>query len=1059
MKLAQKLATALGVLSLITTQVSAQSTLTKIDIDPRLVGSSSYPSGSADWKSVEAERFLLVGADAYFMVAPTPGDSIELWKTDGTTPGTQIVTSAVASGDFTAIAEMGGKVYFRGEDANTGRELWVTNGSPGGSNLVVDLRLGSSSSSPSGLTVVGSKLFFGASTTSQGTELCVSDGTAIGTMVLDLAPGPSDSSPSNFLADPQGKGVFFQCSDGSSGAEPWFSDGTAAGTYQLADINPGQASSSPSGMVALGGEVLFVAHSDFNDRRFWRSDGTPGGTVPILSAPTAPYGTDPEYKTQGVHGGFLYFSTVSPQSGESVKSFWKTDGTTAGTQLVWTPGAYQPGPNVEVIGGIGGRLFVSADLGLPGVGRELCMVSPGGLTLVKDLAPGVHYDSQGIPIPSSSYPQAGVVFGSSLLFRTAPESGSSGLWITDGSASGTVLLEQSETTYNWQDQYNHPAESALAPSWLTPLSPNSAVYCGNTLAHGFELHTTDGTPAGTGLLHDINPNQAPLSSGALILGSVGGVDLYLSTRQPAGSGDNNLFCLSAANGLNKLNAAPQSYNQAFDLSAHWVGDHEEVTVTLNSAPSAPGPFTFRTDGTTVGTGPLIALPTGVTKAEVIGSDGKRLFLAVTDAVHGTELWTSDGTDQGTSLLVDINQGSSGSSPHGGVAFDGDLFFIANDGVHGRRLWRSDGTPAGTKVVKDVDATVEFFTIHGVRQTPMQVVGGKLFFVSVDSQGYSLWSSDGTAAGTVQLHLDPNGTTAYTEYTMVPFQNGLCFKVDNHNDALGSAELWTSDGSPGGTKAIQISGSLSRLFLPDQSHASYLFFVIIDSTGNGRLWRFDGVAASLASATIPGPGYSFQGGLAVCGERVYLFKVIDLPTDEYELFVYDIATGVTFPAPGIPPGAPFSLVHGLTLNDGDLFFSARDTLGELELYRYSLPGAHTLDLGYGGSQAKLDVSSPTLGSNVTATVSGAPLGVLGVLTMSAPVSTPSGAHTLPGNALWIDPNAFTILATGMTPSWTVSKQVPVLSGLVGLQTNFQTCFVDPSLPALSTSNGVRVVFGK
>src|SRR3954469_23197240 len=38
-----------------------------------------------------------------------------------------------------------------------------------------------------------------------------------------------------------------------------------------------------------------------------------------------------------------------------------------------------------------------------------------------------------------------------------------------------------------------------------------------------------------------------------------------------------------------------------------------------------------------------------------------------------------------------------------VAYKGQLFFAANDGINGDELWKSDGTSAGTTLVKDLRA--------------------------------------------------------------------------------------------------------------------------------------------------------------------------------------------------------------------------------------------------------------------------------------------------------------------------------------------------------------------
>ena len=69
--------------------------------------------------------------------------------------------------------------------------------------------------------------------------------------------------------------------------------------------------------------------------------------------------------------------------------------------------------------------------------------------------------------------------------------------------------------------------------------------------------------------------------------------------------------------------------------------------------------------------------------------------------HGTELWTSDGTDAGTVMVADVNSGSANSSPTSLTVVNNHLFFSATDGTNGQELWVSDGVVGGdTHMVKD-----------------------------------------------------------------------------------------------------------------------------------------------------------------------------------------------------------------------------------------------------------------------------------------------------------------------------------------------------------------------
>ena len=54
------------------------------------------------------------------------------------------------------------------------------------------------------------------------------------------------------------------------------------------------------------------------------------------------------------------------------------------------------------------------------------------------------------------------------------------------------------------------------------------------------------------------------------------------------------------------------------------------------------------------------------------------------------------------MVADIQVGAGSSSPGNAVTLASELFFRANDGSTGNELWKSDGTAAGTTLVKDVN---------------------------------------------------------------------------------------------------------------------------------------------------------------------------------------------------------------------------------------------------------------------------------------------------------------------------------------------------------------------
>jgi ELWxxDGT repeat protein len=81
---------------------------------------------------------------------------------------------------------------------------------------------------------------------------------------------------------------------------------------------------------------------------------------------------------------------------------------------------------------------------------------------------------------------------------------------------------------------------------------------------------------------------------------------------------------------------------------------------------------------------------------------KKVLFSANDGSHGYELWVTDGTAEGTSLVLNIDPGSTGSNANGFASLGHGLaVFDANDGTDGYELWVTNGTAAGTSLVKDI----------------------------------------------------------------------------------------------------------------------------------------------------------------------------------------------------------------------------------------------------------------------------------------------------------------------------------------------------------------------
>ena len=215
------------------------------------------------------------------------------------------------------LANVGGVLYFVANDGTHGFELWKSDGTADGTVLVTDLWPGPNDSNPTSLLDVDGALYFVANDGETGTELRKTDGTAAGTvLVKDINPA-GDANVATLVYE--NETLYFVANDGAHGSELWRSDGTEAGTYLLKDITPGGADSNSTitDFTNVSGTLYFGVRSDWN-KRLWNTDGTSGGTAPVLEEL---YYSGPAANLNGV----LVFG------GED--GLWRTDGTASGT---WT---------------------------------------------------------------------------------------------------------------------------------------------------------------------------------------------------------------------------------------------------------------------------------------------------------------------------------------------------------------------------------------------------------------------------------------------------------------------------------------------------------------------------------------------------------------------------------------------------------------------------------------------------------------------------------------------------------------------------------------------------
>ena len=135
---------------------------------------------------------------------------------------------------------------------------------------VADLFPGGGSSSPTGMTKIGTTLFFAATDGASGEELWKSGPpyeTAV--RVADINPGKEGSSPRNLAAI--GETLFFSANDSKNGVELWKSVPPYQSAQRVADIFPGDNGSHPTNLSVLGDTLFFTADDGESGVELWKS--------------------------------------------------------------------------------------------------------------------------------------------------------------------------------------------------------------------------------------------------------------------------------------------------------------------------------------------------------------------------------------------------------------------------------------------------------------------------------------------------------------------------------------------------------------------------------------------------------------------------------------------------------------------------------------------------------------------------------------------------------------------------------------------------------------------
>lgn len=819
----------------------------------------------------------------------------ELWVTDGTSSGTNLVRDIMpgaAGSKIRDFTELNGVIYFAATNLEHGEELWRSDGTSEGTYLVRDINPGAAGSSITKPVILNDKLYFGAIDATNGGSLWSSDGTSSGTTRIAVGSSKSSSGlPRDLVVVDES--IYFTL----SGSTLMKYDAATLSMSKIATTGPGIAEFSD--LINVSGTLFYIHSPSFNARELWRSDGTSNGTYMLKNFISSNHGP-PMHMIQFQDN--LYFNGNTQDHGLEL---WKSDGTVAGTAMV------------------------------------------------RDTVPG----------PGSLSPRDFVVKGDTLFFIANGTIGGADIWKTDGTALGTRMIRTNASLGYNVDQLTVMGDYLYFSAW--------------TVEHRTELWRTDGTIQNYNLVKDISPG-----TGSTILNDIiAWNDTLLFTARPSTVSQASIWKSDGtANGTMVVyEHKDANANTAFaeftnvggmlyfsanvqNLGAElWSSDGtSEGTllasdIYLGSKGSNPIYFTdlnnvlyfaatdaplsqklWQSDGTSSGTTLLYDFVTTASSrfSHNLTTDGVSLYFFTREGDSLFTLWTSDGTSSGTNPIQNELKGSKSSSNPSlpsPITFTGEygLFWTYGQSTSIAQLWSTDGTSSGTNVIK------EFSNALGQGIRFMTNVNGVVYFNANDgATGYDLWRSDGTSAGTYLVLDLPSSTNISQQSGNGPINitemNGNVYFTTNSPVQA----LWNSNGTSSGTTKISLPTTLHTNQMVNVNGT--LYFPAYSQAAGRELWSSGGTPATtrMVHDLMPGDGNSSPRDLI--NHHGTLLFLADSPTLGRELWTSDGTSGGTVVIADVVLGSGDGTIQNITTAGNNLFFSAITESTGRELWVFQNP---------------------------------------------------------------------------------------------------------------------------
>lgn len=436
-------------------------------------------------------KFLqgMVSANVYYFMARDAQRGTELWAIRNTVQTAPRLLKDIYPGkgspNIRQMAASSGRLFFNAEDEQNGQELWVSNGTDK-TDLVKVLNNSNGDSNPSNLYVHYGYLIFSATQPASGQELWATKGLPLNTQLLaDINPGQSSSFPSGFLSL-KDLNFTFAATTESSGRELWRSMVFNERGVLVKEINPGNASGVASAkMGKLKDKVLFAGQTSEQGSELWISDGTEAGTKLLKDIWPGAASSQPVFFGEaGTFGDSIVI--FKADNGSAGFEFWRSNGTAAGTyQLAdLNPGILGSGYFQNIT-----RIGKYAYFNIVDNNYNIQTLRTNGKTF---------------ELVANGYGDQFVGYKGKVLFNGYGQSTGQELWSYDTLTKVSSLV----IDLNFGATSSNPTDLKVFND-LVYFSADDGTF-------GRELWKTNGTAFGTSLVQDVNPGFASSNPQSLL---------------------------------------------------------------------------------------------------------------------------------------------------------------------------------------------------------------------------------------------------------------------------------------------------------------------------------------------------------------------------------------------------------------------------------------------------------------------------------------------------------------------------------------------------------------